>query len=76
MSSIAPTAGRLRLDLSLWSGGDISAFVWVGEDGPHPILRKCHSLLEKVLDAFCFPLVPYGTGYAADVSPYAVEGRL
>ena len=24
-----------------------------------PILRKCHSPLEKVLDAGCFPLVPY-----------------
>ena len=26
---------------------------------PRPILRKCNSPLEKVLDAACFPLVPY-----------------
>lgn len=32
---------------------------WRWNDGPEPVLRKCHSPLEKVLDACCFPLVPY-----------------
>ena len=52
-------AGRLRLTLSPSIGGAISAFEWIGADGARPILRKCHSPLEKVLDACCFPLVPY-----------------
>ena len=34
-------------------------FEWAGQGGAVPILRKCHSPLEKVLDACCFPLVPY-----------------
>jgi aldose 1-epimerase len=31
----------------------------MGAEPPRAILRKCHSPLEKVLDAACFPLVPY-----------------
>jgi aldose 1-epimerase len=53
------SAGRLRLELSPSIGGAISAFEWVDEGTPRPILRKCHRPLEKVLDADCFPLVPY-----------------
>ena len=52
-------AATLRLELSPSIGGAISAFEWTGDGGPKPILRKCHSPLEKVLDAGCFPLVPY-----------------
>lgn len=51
--------GSLRLELSPAIGGAISAFEWTGENGPMGILRKCHSPLEKVLDAGCFALVPY-----------------
>src|ERR687885_685521 len=36
-----------------------SAFEWLGAGEPRAILRKCHSRLAKVLDAGCFPLVPY-----------------
>jgi aldose 1-epimerase len=53
------SAGNLRLQLSPSIGGAISGFEWVGGGGVRPILRKCHSPLEKVLDASCFPLVPY-----------------
>jgi len=53
------TAGPLRLQLSPSIGGSISAFEWLGESEPRPILRKCHGRLEKVLDAASFPLVPY-----------------
>jgi len=53
------TAGPLRLELSPSIGGAISAFEWAEPDAARPILRKCHSRLEKVLDASCFPLVPY-----------------
>src|SRR5690348_3543931 len=59
MSSVELAAGTLRLELSPCVGGSISAFEWTGEGGRHPILRKCHTPLEKVLDADCFPLVPY-----------------
>lgn len=51
--------GRLRLTLSPSIGGAIRAFEWLGDEGPKAILRKCHSPLEKVLDAPCFPLVPF-----------------
>ena len=53
------TAGRLLLELSPSIGGAISAFEWDDKGPSQPILRKCHSPLEKVLDAGCFPLVPY-----------------
>jgi aldose 1-epimerase len=51
--------GHLRLTLSPSIGGAISAFEWTGGGGSRAVLRKCHSPLEKVLDACCFPLVPY-----------------
>jgi aldose 1-epimerase len=59
MGSVSLTAGNLRLELSPSVGGAISAFEWTDSSGVRPILRKCHSPLEKVLDADCFPLVPY-----------------
>jgi aldose 1-epimerase len=57
--TIELTAGALRLELSPSIGGSISAFEWIDSTGARPILRKCHSPLEKVLDAASFPLVPY-----------------
>ena len=53
------SSGPLRLALSSSIGGAICAFDWNGEGGSRPILRECHSPLENVLDAACFPLVPY-----------------
>lgn len=50
---------RLRLELSPSIGGAISVFEWVDANASRLILRKCHSPLKKVLDAACFPLVPY-----------------
>lgn len=52
-------SGRLSLTISPSIGGAISAFEWNGYGGPRAILRKCHTPLEKVLDACSFPLVPY-----------------
>lgn len=52
-------SGGLRLELSPSIGGAISAFDWTRDGAERAILRKCHSPLEKVLDACCFPLVPY-----------------
>jgi len=52
-------ADNLRLELSPSIGGAISGFEWDGPEGSRPILRKCHSPLEKVLDAASFPLVPF-----------------
>src|SRR5689334_10076310 len=52
-------AGRLLLELSPSIGGAISGFTWTDAGSSWPILRKCHSPLEKALDASCFPLVPY-----------------
>lgn len=53
------SAGRLRLGLCPSVGGAIAAFDWVEGEASRPILRKCHSPLQKVLDAASFPLVPY-----------------
>ena len=52
-------AGNLELRLSPCIGGAIEAFEYVGPGQNLPILRECHTPLEKVLDAACFPLVPY-----------------
>jgi len=52
-------AGNLLLELSPSIGGAIAAFEWVGGERSRPIMRKCHSPIEKVLDAASFPLVPY-----------------
>lgn len=51
--------GDLRVELSPSIGGAISGFEWAGPGVHRPILRKCNSPLEKVLDAASFPLVPY-----------------
>ena len=53
------SAGNLRVELSPSIGGCISAFEWTAKGAAHPILRKCHTPIEKVLDADCFPIVPY-----------------
>lgn len=57
--TVTLSAGNLRLELSPSVGGAISSFDWVDGEGSQPILRKCHTRLEKVLDAASFPLVPY-----------------
>ena len=51
--------GNLELRLSPSIGGAIEAFEFVGDARPEAILRESHTRLEKVLDAACFPLVPY-----------------
>lgn len=53
------SSNSLELQLSPSIGGVISHFAYRGQSGETPILRKCHSPLENVLDAPCFPLVPY-----------------
>lgn len=58
-TALTLSSGRLRLELSPSIGGAIAALVWVDGERSRPILRKCHSGLEKVLDAASFPLVPY-----------------
>jgi aldose 1-epimerase len=58
-STVTLSAGKLRLQLNPSIGGAISAFEWIDDAMALPILRKCHSRLEKVLDAASFPLVPY-----------------
>src|SRR5438477_457961 len=58
-TNVLLAAGRLQLELSPSVGGSISVFEWVDGDASRPILRKCHTPPEKVLDAASFPLVPY-----------------
>lgn len=58
-TTIGLSAGNLKLELSPGTGGAISAFEWASGELPTPILRKCHTPLQNVLEASCFPLVPY-----------------
>src|SRR3954447_24722427 len=59
MDRVRLSASELRLELSPSIGGRLSAFEWVDQGSARPILRKCQTPLEKVLDAASFPLVPY-----------------
>jgi aldose 1-epimerase len=58
-TNVRLVAGNLRIELSPSIGGSISAFEWTGDNCVQPILRKCNSAFENVLDAASFPLVPY-----------------
>lgn len=53
------SAGKLELTLSPSIGGSISALEWIEGDRRFPVLRKCNSCHENVLEAASFPLVPY-----------------
>jgi aldose 1-epimerase len=59
LDELTLTVGKLQLRLKPSVGGAISGFAWLGDGDARPILRKCHSPLETVLDAASFPLVPY-----------------
>ena len=52
-------AGKLRLVLNASIGGSISAFEWIDAHVHRPILRKCNSSSQNVLEAASFPLVPF-----------------
>lgn len=58
-TNVRMAAGNLRLQLNPSVGGSICGFEWNAGDEQRPILRKCHSRNENVLDASSFPLVPY-----------------
>ena len=49
----------LELQLSPSIGGAISDFSWKAGGGRRAILRESHTPLQNVLDASCFPLVPF-----------------
>ncbi len=53
------TSGGLSLVLNPSIGGSISAFEWNEGDSSRPILRKCNSESQNVLEASSFPLVPF-----------------
>jgi aldose 1-epimerase len=52
-------AGPLRLELSPPIGGSIARFSWTAGGSELPIMREPEAVLERVLDAASFPLVPY-----------------
>ena len=56
---ITVSNSALELELSPSIGGAISNFNWLGGGPPSPILRGSNTPLENVLDAACFPLVPF-----------------
>ena len=52
-------AGPLSLSLSPSIGGSIRGFDWTEEERSAPILRRCNSVSQNVLEASSFPLVPF-----------------
>ena len=59
MASVTLAIGNLALASNPSTGGSISAFEWVDGNSDRPILRKCNSDSQNVLEAASFPLVPY-----------------
>ena len=57
--SLTLRAGNLRLDLRPELGGCIAGFHWLEGEGERPILRQSPEALHQVLEAACFPLVPF-----------------
>lgn len=58
-NSLLLSNAGLELELTPSVGGAIANFAWTGGGGRFPILRPSNSPLENVLDAACFPLVPF-----------------
>ena len=52
-------AGALELQVTSAVGGSIARFDWLGPDGRQPLLRGSDDAFTDVLDAGCFPLVPF-----------------
>ena len=60
MTHIELRRGSLELTINPSVGGSIARFEWVGGDRlPVPLMRGCHSDSNNVLEAACFPLVPF-----------------
>ena len=53
--SLILRAGNLRLDLRPDLGGSIAGLHW----NERPVLRQSPEALDEVLEAACFPLVPF-----------------
>jgi len=67
--SLILRAGNLRLDLRPDLGGCIGGLHWTESGGERPVMRQSPDALDQVLDAACFPLVPFcnrirGGGFA------------
>jgi len=58
-ASLSLSRGSLELALSPSIGGAISSFAYVSAGRRTPILRESRTPLENVLDACCFPLIPF-----------------
>ncbi len=52
-------AGALEVRVAPAVGGSIARFDWLGPDGRQPLLRGADESYTDVLDAGCFPLVPF-----------------
>ena len=57
--SVILRAGNLRLELRPDLGGSIAGLHWIADGTDRPVLRSSPEPLSNVLEASCFPLVPY-----------------
>ncbi|MDB5885949.1 MAG: aldose 1-epimerase [Polaromonas sp.] len=66
-------AGPLMLDVLPAVGGSIARFDYLGPEGRQPLLRGTDSPYSDVLEAACFPLVPYANRIRGGV--FQCDGR-
>jgi aldose 1-epimerase len=57
--SLILRAGKLRLDIRPDLGGSIAGLHWTEGGRERPVMRPSPETLDQVLDAACFPLVPF-----------------
>lgn len=57
--SITLRDGALELQVRPTVGGSVARFDWLGPDGRQPLFRGADENFSDVLDAGCFPLVPF-----------------
>lgn len=67
------SSNGLDLEIVPSLGGAVANFAWTGGGDRFPILRQSHSPLENILDAACFPLVPFANRIRG--GQFAFRGR-
>jgi aldose 1-epimerase len=74
VESVQLRSGSLEMEVSPSIGGSIARFDWVDAGGSRqPLMRGCHSGSINVLEAACFPLVPFVNRIRA--SRFTFRGR-
>jgi len=74
MAEVTLRSGSLELAISPSVGGSIARFEWLADDRPaFALMRGCNNGCDNVLEAACFPLVPFVNRIRG--SRFAFRGR-